>query len=138
MIGLTAIMLGLMGSQLVGAAVSGGMSGNKLAKTQCENKKLLKDYTDNLNQMQTQLSAQMSKEHGEEKTANDFYTNLNTTFKGIESSHNTKEKILYSVQEFNNQIYRINTIFIIIFGTLFIVLLINLIKRQYQTANCPY
>lgn len=134
----TIFMAALMSSQLIGAAVAGGMSGNKMAQKQCESKQLLDQYTKNLSDMQNQLSNQIAQEVKDEQAANGAISRIQQQMASIEKSQNTKEKMLYSVQEFNNEMYRINVIFIIIFGTLFIVLLINFIKRRYKTVNCPY
>lgn len=127
--------LGLMVSQLIGGMVTSTTSGKKIAKKKCENQQLINSYQDSLNEVNKTIE-QLSTDAASIKKH--FQENKENIEKQQKEISRTSGDVVMQAQEIQNELYRISIIFSILFGTLFIVLLIKFIRRQYIVTGCPY
>ena len=127
--------IGLMASQLIGGMVTSTTSGKKIAKQKCENQQLINSYQNSLNGINKTIE-QLSTD--KEAITNHFQENKDEIEKQQKDISYQSGLVVMKAQDIQNELYRISIIFSILFGTLFIVLLIKFIRRQYIVFGCPY
>ena len=127
--------IGLMASQLIGGMVTSTSSGQKVAKKKAENQQLINSYQDSLKSMHDLID----KMKNDSASVTKFFEDQNEQLKKQQKEIITNSThVIMKAQDIQNELYRISIIFSILFGTLFIVLLVKFIRRPYIVTGCPY
>jgi hypothetical protein len=129
------VAIGLMASMLIGGMVTATSSGKKIAKKKCENQQTINSYNNSLSSINNEING-IAADYDKMQTY--FQQNQARIEKMQQEVNGHSKDTVMQAQIVQNELYRISVIFSILFGTIFIVLLIKFISRQYIVAKCPY